>query len=81
MSSCIPAREVVLRFRSRGGNRVHTEHLICPGKWGKQQVLDYCRAEHPNETVVIEEWMGIAVEGHPWRERLWLVNPKEMVNT
>jgi len=80
MSSCVEAREVVLRFRDKTTGRVHRAHLICPSRWAKAQVLRYCRSEHSNETVVIEDWKQNNVFGQPWKQRLWLVNPKEMVN-
>jgi hypothetical protein len=68
-----------MRFRHKTTKAVHTFHVVCPSRWNKTQLLRYCRSEHPDETVVIEDWQQNSVFGQPWEQRLWLVNPKEMV--
>jgi hypothetical protein len=42
-------------------------------------LLTYCRDEHPESTVVIEDWKQVALDGE-WEPRLWIVNPSEMIS-
>jgi hypothetical protein len=81
MSGCIAGREVVLRFRRRGTEKVWTASVVCPARWTKGRLLAYCRKEHSGETVVIEEWKPVSPGpgGAGWGTRLWIVNPREMV--
>ena len=80
MSSCITGREVVIVLRERRTNEPRTCSVICPGSWSKERLLAYCRKEHPDETVVIKEWKVVYRDDQPWSTRLWMVNPKEMID-
>lgn len=73
MSGCIVGREVVLRFRHRKSGHVHTATVICPNRWTKGHLLFYCRNQHPNETVVIQEWKPVSDAGS-WEPRFWIVD-------
>ena len=81
MSACIPGREVVISLRDRRTGKDEAFHLVCPGMWSRQRLLTYCRKEHPDCTVRVLGWFLVADEQNdrPWKTRLWLVNPEEMM--
>jgi hypothetical protein len=78
MSSCIVGREVVIRLRNRKTGKTRLAHVVCPNRWTKGRLLGYCRKEHPESTVVIEDWKEVSTEADRWEVRLWIVNPAEM---
>jgi hypothetical protein len=78
MSSCIVGREVVIKLRERKTGKLRTAHVVCPSSWTKGRLLGYCRREHPEATVLIEDWKQVASESDRWEIRLWIVNPTEM---
>lgn len=79
MSRCIAGREVRLRFRNKKTSVLRCENVVCPATWGKSRLLDYCRREHPGDTVTVEEWGTVSEEDH-WRVRLWIVAPDEILS-
>ena len=75
-TGCLAGRDVLMRFKHRKTGKIHDVTVVCPSNWSRARLLKYCRREHPNETVVILAWPM-----RPgWDPRLWIVNPKEMVN-
>jgi hypothetical protein len=73
------ARQVDIQLRNKKYDMTHDASVICPSRWSKSQLLDYCRACHPNETVKIIQWHDVGSDEDPWGVRFWLVNPEEML--
>ena len=78
MSSCIVGREVVIKLRNRKTGKIRLASVVCPSRWTRGRLLTYCRREHPESTVLIEDWKQVASEADRWQIRLWIVNPAEM---
>ena len=81
MSRCIPVREVELRFRDKGDGDVRTESVVCPVLWTKSQLLKHCRKEHPYEAVTIVTWHDASKPDGDWGFRLWMINPRDIIET
>jgi hypothetical protein len=68
MSACIRGREVVVAIRPNRRGSPWTASVICPARWRKSDLLRYVRAEHPTDSVLIEEWKAA---------ELWIANPRD----
>jgi hypothetical protein len=68
-TSCVAGREAVVRFKNRQTGKVNVEHVVSPANWSKSRFATYCRNQHPEATVVVEDWPS-AYDG--WQVRVWI---------
>lgn len=71
MSRCLIGREVVIAVRRKGRGPAKHYTVVCPARWTKGELLAYARAEHPDDTVRIQDWRDTG----GWEPRLWIANP------
>lgn len=75
MSRCLMGREVVIAVRRKRKGPAKHYSVIIPAHWKKAQLLAYARAEHPDDSVRIQDWRPTGQDGNAWEPRFWIANP------